>query len=198
MPRWEPSAEDRLREAALALFLERGYENVTVSDITDHAGLTRRTFSRYFADKRDVLFAGSDRLPAVVKKAVREADADLGPAEALLAGLAGTGRILARHVPRSPERRRIVAGSAELQERERTKFAAVADSLTEALRMRGASETAAPMLAEVGIAVFRAAFARWTEEPDGADFPVYIRDAAAELFGVLEPVAMRNRPLKSG
>ena len=197
MPRWEPSAEDRLREAALALFLERGYENVTVSDITDHAGLTRRTFSRYFADKRDVLFAGSDRLPAVISKAVRDADADLGPAEALLAGLAGTSRILAQHVPRSPERRRIVAGSAELQERERTKFAAVADSLTEALRMRGASETAARMLAEVGIAVFRAAFARWTEEPDGADFPVYIHEAAAELFGVLEPVAKQHRPLKS-
>ena len=97
MPRWEPSAKDRLREAALALFLDRGFENVTVTDITDHAGLTRRTFSRYFADKRDVLFAGSDRLPEVVSKAVRGVDAGLGPAEALLAGLADTGAILAKH-----------------------------------------------------------------------------------------------------
>ncbi|MEY9931711.1 AcrR family transcriptional regulator [Catenulispora sp. GP43] len=192
MPRWEPSAEDRLREAALALFLARGYENVTVADITQAAGLTRRTFSRYFADKRDVLFAGSDRLPQVVSGAVAGADAGLGPAEALLAGLADTGRILARTVPRSPERRRIVAGSPELQERERTKFAAVSDSLTGALRERGATESAARMLAEVGIAVFRAAFARWTEEPDGADFPVYIHEAAAELTAALAPVAERD------
>jgi AcrR family transcriptional regulator len=192
MPRWEPSAEDRLREAALALFLERGYENVTVADITEHAGLTRRTFSRYFADKRDVLFAGSDRLPEVISQAVRSADADLGPAEALLAGLSGAGAILARNVPRSPERRRVVAGSAELQERERTKFAAVADSLAAALRARGATDTAAQLLADVGIAVFRAAFARWTEEPGGAEFPVYVQDAAGELTGALAPITKRS------
>ena len=193
MPRWESRAEDRLREAALALFLERGYENVTVADITDRAGLTRRTFSRYFADKRDVLFAGSERLPGVISQAVREADPALGPAEALLAGLAGTAVTLAKHVPRSPERRRIVAGSTELQERELGKFAAVTDALTVTLRERGANEVAARLLAEVGVAVFRAAFARWTEEPDGADFPVYITDAAAELTGALAPIADQRK-----
>lgn len=193
MPRWESRAEDRLREAALALFLERGYENVTVADITDRAGLTRRTFSRYFADKRDVLFAGSERLPGVISQAVREADPALGPAEALLAGLAGTAVTLAKHVPRSPERRRIVAGSTELQERELGKFAAVTDALTATLRERGANEVAARLLAEVGVAVFRAAFARWTEEPDGADFPVYITEAAAELTGALAPIADQRK-----
>jgi AcrR family transcriptional regulator len=189
MPRWEPSAEDRLRESALALFQQRGYENVTVSDITDHAGLTRRTFSRYFADKRDVLFAGSERLPMIIAKAVRDAEPRLGPAEALIAGLAATGTILAKNVPRSPDRRRIVAASAELQERERTKFADVAESLGEALRERGATDTAARLLADVGIAVFRTAFARWTEEPDGEDFPVYVTEAVAELTSALAPIA---------
>jgi AcrR family transcriptional regulator len=189
MPRWEPSAEDRLRESALALFQQRGYENVTVSDITDHAGLTRRTFSRYFADKRDVLFAGSERLPMIIAKAVRDAEPRLGPAEALIAGLSATGTILAKNVPRSPDRRRIVAASAELQERERTKFADVAESLGEALRERGATDTAARLLADVGIAVFRTAFARWTEEPDGEDFPVYVTEAVAELTSALAPIA---------
>jgi AcrR family transcriptional regulator len=189
MPRWEPSAEDRLRESALALFQQRGYENVTVSDITDHAGLTRRTFSRYFADKRDVLFAGSERLPMIIAKAVRDAEPRLGPAEALIAGLSATGTILAKNVPRSPDRRRIVAASAELQERERTKFADVAESLGKALRERGATDTAARLLADVGIAVFRTAFARWTEEPDGEDFPVYVTEAVAELTSALAPIA---------
>jgi AcrR family transcriptional regulator len=192
MPRWDPRAEDRLREAALTLFLEHGYENVTVADITDRAGLARRTFSRYFADKRDVLFAGSDQLPAAISKAVRAADARLTPAEALLAGLADTGTLLAEQVPRSPERRRIVAGSAELQERERTKFAAVTAALTDTLRARGATDTAARLLADVGVAVFKTAFAQWTEEPGGADFPVYIRQAAAELTDALEPITRRT------
>jgi AcrR family transcriptional regulator len=192
MPRWDDRAEERLRDAALALFTERGYDDVTVAEITERAGLTRRTFSRYFADKRDVLFAGSERLPTVISKAVRDAEPQLGPAEALIAGLAATGTLLAKNVPRSPDRRRIVAASAELQERERTKFAAVAESLAEALRERGASDTAARLLADVGIAVFRTAFARWTEEPDGADFPVYVTEAAAELTSALAPIA--NQP----
>ena len=56
MGRWEPNAEGRLREAAMELFLERGYEQTTVADIAERAGLTARTFFRYFADKREVLF----------------------------------------------------------------------------------------------------------------------------------------------
>ena len=79
MPRWDPRAKDRLRDAALELFLEHGYENVTVAQITERAGLTRRTFSRYFADKRDVLFAGSEQLPPALADAVRQADGALAP-----------------------------------------------------------------------------------------------------------------------
>jgi AcrR family transcriptional regulator len=188
MPRWDPQAEERLREAAVALFLERGYDTVTVTDITDRAGLTRRTFSRYFADKRDVLFAGSEQLPVIVAQAVRNADEALSPAEALLSGLAETGTVLADRVPRSSERRRIVATSPELQERERTKFAAVADALAEALRIRGATETTARLLADVGLTIFVTSFIRWTEEPDGADFPAYVHETAAELTDALEPV----------
>src|SRR6202012_3876141 len=87
MPRWDPCAEDRLRQAALELFLEHGYENVTVAQITERAGLTRRSFSRYFTDKRDVLFAGSEQLPAALAAAVGRADPHPAPFPALLTAL---------------------------------------------------------------------------------------------------------------
>src|ERR1700756_651031 len=106
MPRWEQGAEDRLREAALALFLEHGYENVTVAQITERAGLTRRTFSRYFADKRDVLFAGSEQIPAVLAVAVGRADPDLAPFAALLTALTEVGDLVADE--HAAERRAIV------------------------------------------------------------------------------------------
>ena len=44
------STDDRLREAALALYLERGFEQTMVADIADRAGVTARPFFRYFAD----------------------------------------------------------------------------------------------------------------------------------------------------
>ena len=56
MARWEPNASQRLAEAALELFAERGYENTTVLDIAKRAGLAKSTFFRHFQDKREVLF----------------------------------------------------------------------------------------------------------------------------------------------
>ena len=143
MPRWDPRAEDRLRAAALELYLEHGYENVTVAQITERAGLTRRTFSRYFTDKRDVLFAGSEQLPVALADAVRHADDSLPPFGALLAALVDTGELLAGRVPHAAQRRAVIKASPELQERERTKFAAVTAALAEALRQRGAAESQA-------------------------------------------------------
>ncbi len=46
--------------AALDLFAERGYENTTVTEIAERAGLTKTTFFRHFPDKREVLSAGQD------------------------------------------------------------------------------------------------------------------------------------------
>ncbi|SDN17422.1 TetR/AcrR family transcriptional regulator [Actinacidiphila guanduensis] len=181
MPRWDPNAEDRLRDAALELFLERGYENVTVAEITERAGLTRRSFSRYFADKRDVLFAGSDRLPADLARSVRAADDTLPPFEALLAALVDAAGALTDQAPLAAQRRAVVRASPELQERGRTKFAAATEAVADALRDRGCAASEATLLAEAGVAVFRTALERWTDRPDDADLPTRIRQAAAEL-----------------
>jgi AcrR family transcriptional regulator len=58
----KPAARDRLAEAAFALFDERGYEQTTVDDITERAGLGRTTFFRHYRSKEDVIFPDHDRL----------------------------------------------------------------------------------------------------------------------------------------
>ena len=188
MPRWDPCAEDRLREAALELFLEHGYENVTVAEITERAGLTRRTFSRYFTDKRDVLFAGSEQLPAVLARSVRHADDTLSPFEALLTALVDVAGGLADQALLAAQRRAVVQASPELQERGRTKIAAATEAVADALRDRGTAEPQATLLAQVGVAIFRTAFERWTDQPDDIGLPARIREAAAELAASLGAV----------
>src|SRR5437764_13981536 len=53
--RWEPGARGRLEQAALELYSERGFDSTTVAEIAERAGLTERTFFRYFADEREAL-----------------------------------------------------------------------------------------------------------------------------------------------
>ncbi|GHJ38012.1 TetR/AcrR family transcriptional regulator [Streptomyces sp. TS71-3] len=188
MPRWDPNAEDRLREAAVELFLERGYENVTVAEITERAGLTRRSFSRYFGDKRDVLFAGSEQLPVALARSVRQAEDTLSPYAALLTALMDVAGGLADQAALAAQRRAVVRTSPELQERGRTKLAAATDAVADALRERGTAESQAALLAEVGVAIFRTAFERWTDQPDHVGLPDRIREAAADLAASLGAV----------
>lgn len=187
MARWDPHAEERLRAAAIDLFLERGYENVTVAQIADRAGLTRRTFSRYFTDKRDVLFAGDDRLPGLLADALHRADPALAPYPALLTALTDVGAALGAQVGRhAAQRREIIAASPELQERGRTKFAAIADALTAELVHRGSTPAGAALLADVAVAIVRNGFDRWIDDTDGDDLPTCLRRAAAELSAAVE------------
>ena len=67
----KPSARDRLAQAAFDLFNERGYEQTTVDDIAERAGLGRATFFRHYRSKEDVIFPDHDRLLEQVRDRLR-------------------------------------------------------------------------------------------------------------------------------
>ncbi|MES0837337.1 GNAT family N-acetyltransferase [Nocardiopsis tropica] len=48
MARWNPGTQGRLEQAALELFTDHGYDNVTVVRTAERAGITRRSFFRYW------------------------------------------------------------------------------------------------------------------------------------------------------
>ena len=79
MPRWEAGTQARLTRAAYELYIERGFEHVTVAEIAQRAGLTKRTFFRYFDDKREVLFSGAAAMQDAVVEAVANAAANVAP-----------------------------------------------------------------------------------------------------------------------
>jgi len=54
------ATRQRLADAALALFLESGFDNVTVDQIAKAAGVSRRTFFRHFNSKEKVVFPFTD------------------------------------------------------------------------------------------------------------------------------------------
>src|SRR5690349_17977214 len=94
MGRWEPNASGRLRQAAMELYVERGFEQTTVADIAERAGLTARTFFRYFDDKREVLFGGSAELQERLVGALDAAPAAASPMVAVAAALDAAASML--------------------------------------------------------------------------------------------------------
>ena len=67
----KPSARERLAQAAFTLFDERGYEQTTVDDITERAGLGRTTFFRHYRSKEDVIFPDHDLMLEQVRDRLR-------------------------------------------------------------------------------------------------------------------------------
>jgi AcrR family transcriptional regulator len=183
MARWEPNARGRLEQAAFSLFAERGFENTTVAEIADRAGLTERTFFRHFADKREVLFAGSAAFVDVVTAGVAEAPSALPPIDAVAAGFEAVGEYLL-DVEAARERRRVIAANPELQERELSKLSSLSRSIASALRARGLDQSSAGLTAEIGIAIFRVAFERWLDEGNGVDYRTIIRRSFDEAKAV--------------
>ena len=183
MGRWQPGARGRLQEAALELYRERGFDHTTVAEIAARAGLTERTFFRYFTDKREVLFAGSSVLQDSLVAALADAPESAAPIDQVVAALEAadaffTDREHSRH------RQSVIAAHPELQERELIKLASLAAALAEGLRRRGVHEPAASLAAEAGVAVFKVAFGRWISDTDERDFVDLVHESLAELKSV--------------
>jgi AcrR family transcriptional regulator len=181
MSRWKPDAAGRLAKAALTLFEEQGYAATTVDEIAAAAGLTKRTFFRHFANKREVLFSGSSDLQRLFLDAVVGAPATAGPIDAVAAAFAPVGQMFAGRQPFARIRAQVIAANPELQERELIKLDTLTAALAGALRERGVPEDEALLAAETGVRVFHVAFARWIAQDDPEAFERLMREALQQL-----------------
>jgi AcrR family transcriptional regulator len=182
MARWEPNARERLERAALALFVENGYDATTVAEIADRAGLTKSTFFRHFTDKREVLFGGQDMLTQLFGDAIRTAPPAATTVDCLAAALESAAVAFTpdRH-DLAPQRRAVIAANSELQERELLKRARFASAMADALRARGAGDVPARLAAEVGVLAFSTAYARWAAPENRQPFTEIARAALDDL-----------------
>jgi AcrR family transcriptional regulator len=185
MSRWQPDARGRLQQAAIQLYVERGFEQTTVADIAESVGLTERTFFRYFADKREVLFDGQDELLELFVSGVDGAPDAASPMDAVAAALEVVALTLEPRRPWSEMRGKVVAANPGLQERELIKLARLSDAVADALRKRGVAEPAASLAAQCGIAVFHTGFAEWIAPNNTREFSQIIAGSLAALKAVV-------------
>jgi AcrR family transcriptional regulator len=183
MGRWQPGARERLEQAALDLFLEQGFTETTVPQITARAGLTTRTFFRHFADKREVLFAGEDLVPERVARFMAEAPPSLGPMELITEGLApaAAGIFEGRDLDHLLRRRAAVNAEPALHERELRKFSLMSTALEQGFRDRGVDDRTAQLAAGIAVTAFRIAVTRWLDQHGDPDLPTTVNETLAAM-----------------
>ena len=168
----------------MELYGERGFDQTTVAEIAARAGLTERTFFRYFADKREVLFWGSAALQKLLVDALAAAPGSTAPMDAVAAALNAVVPMFQERRDFARKRHVLISAHAELQERELIKLASLASAMADALRRRGVTEPAASLTAEAGVAVFKISFERWVKDAKRRELSRHITESIDELKAV--------------
>jgi mycofactocin system transcriptional regulator len=172
-----------LEEAALRLFTEVGYDETTVEDIAAAAGVSRRTFFRYFESKAAVLWGDFDAEVAELGSAFAAVAPEVPMMHAIREVVVGVNHYRAADVPELRRRMHLIGSHPELAaealrhydawEREVAAFAAA--------RLGVVADELYPLaIARTTLAAARAAFERWAALGD-ADLPVYLDAALAAL-----------------
>jgi AcrR family transcriptional regulator len=189
MVRWEPGAKERLQLAAVGLFLARGFDQTTVQEIAQEAGLTERTFFRHFADKREVLFLGQEQYVAAFVDGMRAAPQGADAFMLVAAALTGAAEFFrAERRPWSAQRQQVIDANPALQERESLKRVSLGDAITAGLRERGVGDPDARLVAELGVTVFHVAFRTWIEQREARALREIVEAVLARITAIVPPL----------
>lgn len=187
--RSESKAQTRqaLVEAALALMSQRGYDAISTDDIAAAAGVSPRTFFRYFPTKESVLLFGEDDFIRSFADGYREQPARLRELDAVRATFVSLAPTITRLHRRLRLYNKALASSFVLRGQEQANHdenvARVADALASRRGLRKPDD-AARLLATVVVATLQAAVLDWAAGPARADLSQLI----ADRFALLEEV----------
>jgi mycofactocin system transcriptional regulator len=168
-----------LEVIALRLFTERGFDATTVEDIATAAGVSRRTFFRYFDTKADVLWHAFDHEVATLRAAFAAAAADQPLLDAIRAAVVGVNYYTAADIPELRARIQLIGTVPALHASAATHYDAWEQAVIDyaASRLGQPSNALSPLaIGRATLAVCRAAYEYWVSQADD-DLTVYL-DAA--------------------
>lgn len=177
---------ERIEQAAINLFLERGFEVTTVEDIAERADVSKRSFFDYFPSKEDVVFAWQDGFAEHLMRAIASRPVDEPVVKAVQYGL--TSAIVSAADERALRLGELIRRTPVLNARDQFKYAKLEAKLTEALKARSRSEEESErlrLLAAVVIGALRVASERWAAQPPGGSLETFAHRFFADFWKTL-------------
>ncbi len=180
--RKKSATRQALHAAAVRLAIEHGADRVTVEAIADEAGVSRRTFSNYFASKEQALLHGDHQRMRALVEVVRARPAGEPPWQALMHAAEEFYRTLGDLDPQWAAQVRLVRSQPALAAEQVKTYAALERELGAEVARRRPDEPAlrTRLMAATFLASLRVAVAVWTDESAGAQLGDLVRESLAE------------------
>jgi AcrR family transcriptional regulator len=186
-----------LRDAALTLFAAQGYDATSTEQIAEKAGVSWRTFFRYFPTKESALFAGEGLWFESLADIYYSQPPELSDIDAMYAAFMQ----LAASLPHTGARLRLYERSAASsptlrglrQDHQDQHVQLLADTIA-ARRSLANTDESCLLLAAVGVMTWRRALERWLKGPEGEDVTEVVTDTFSLLRSFFNQSQANNLP----
>jgi mycofactocin system transcriptional regulator len=178
---------------ALRLFTDQGFDNTTIDQISAEAGVSKRTFFRYFPTKADVLWSEFDTEVDTIRATLTEVPAEIPMMDAIRRAVVAANHHQAQDVPGLRLRMNLIGSVPALQSSAAIHYDAWERAISDfvAARLGQPADSLYPLaIGRATLAVCRAAYDRWSARAD-ADLTGYLDAALAALSAGFAPEALK-------
>ena len=187
-----------LSEVALRLLTDRAFDSLTIDEIAVAAGVSRRTFFRYFTSKEDVVFAFLDRWAVLLAADIVARPAEEDPVAAVQNSFR---QLTAAYNDRALALVRLVRETPSLQDQEKINRehlrVAVVNALATRLGLDGEKDMRPQILATIAFAPLDAAMFAWFGNRAGEEIGHLLDEALTTFVRERDAMCARLQPSTS-
>ena len=177
---------------ALRLFTDQGFDSTTIEQIAAEAGVSKRTFFRYFGSKASVLWSEFDNEVGTIRAALAGVPPEVPMMDAIRRAVVTANHYGPQDVPELRMRMNLIGGVPALQSSAAIHYDAWERAISDfaATRIGQPADSLYPLaVGRATLAACRAAYDRWSARAD-ADLTFYLDAALAALAAGFEPTVV--------
>lgn len=185
---------------ALRLFAERGFDSTTIEQIAAEAGVSERTFFRYFTTKASVLWSEFETEVETIRASLAAVSGDVPMMDAIRGAVVEANHYHADDVPEMRMRMHLIATVPALSFSAAEHYEAWERAISEfaGRRLGQPADSLYPLaISRAALAACRAAYDRWSARADD-DLTIYLDAALSALATGFAPDSLRLPTASSG